>query len=46
MLRKADGLLRGWTIQRRVIRALMLRDMMARYGRDNIGFVWVLEHRS
>jgi len=42
MLRKSNGLLRGWMTQSRVIRALMLRDMMARYGRDNIGFVWVV----
>jgi len=42
MLRKSNGLLQGWTAQSRVIRALMLRDMMARYGRDNVGFVWVI----
>lgn len=28
--------------QARTIRALMLRDMMLRYGRENIGFVWVV----
>jgi capsular polysaccharide transport system permease protein len=35
-------LLRGAGIQVRTIRSLMLRDAMVRYGRDNIGFVWVI----
>lgn len=29
-------------IQSRVIRSIMLRDMMMRYGRANIGFLWVV----
>ncbi len=37
-----DQLLRGWRIQGRTIRALLVRDLMMRYGRDNIGFVWVI----
>lgn len=28
--------------QWRVIRALMIRDMMSRYGRENIGFLWLI----
>jgi len=32
--------LSGWRIQARNIHALMIRDLMARYGRDNIGFIW------
>lgn len=32
----------GWGIQKRVLHALMIRDLMMRYGRDNIGFAWVI----
>lgn len=39
---KGNDLLRGWNIQGRTIRALLVRDLMMRYGRDNIGFVWVI----
>src|SRR5258708_25019048 len=42
MPRDVRELLRGWSIQRRSIRALVLREMMMRYGRDNIGFTWVI----
>jgi capsular polysaccharide transport system permease protein len=28
--------------QWRILKALMIRDMIVRYGRDNIGFVWVI----
>ena len=28
-------------IQRRVIRALLLREMITRYGRNNLGFLWL-----
>jgi ABC-2 type transport system permease protein/capsular polysaccharide transport system permease protein len=35
------NLRRSWSIQRRVIWALVLREMMTRYGRHNIGFLWV-----
>lgn len=31
----------AWTIQRRVIGALLIREMMTRYGRHNIGFLWL-----
>lgn len=35
------GLVEGWRIQRRVLWALVLREMMTRYGRHNIGFLWL-----
>lgn len=35
-------LFRGWRIQARTIHALLVRDMMMRYGRENIGFVWAI----
>lgn len=31
----------SWTIQRRVIGALLLRELLTRYGRNNIGFLWL-----
>jgi ABC-2 type transport system permease protein/capsular polysaccharide transport system permease protein len=31
----------SWTINRRVIGALILREMLTRYGRNNIGFLWL-----
>jgi len=34
--------LAGIAIQFRNIRALVLRDLMMRYGRNNIGFVWAI----
>jgi capsular polysaccharide transport system permease protein len=36
------SVLRGWRIQARNLRALILRDLMLRHGRDNIGFIWVV----
>jgi len=30
-----------WDINRRVIGALFLREMLTRYGRNNIGFLWL-----
>ncbi len=32
----------GWRIQRRVISALMIRELVTRYGRENIGFLWIM----
>ena len=42
----ADGTANGslaqsWRIQRRVIWALLLREILTRYGRHNIGFLWL-----
>jgi len=31
----------SWVIQRRVIGALLLRELLTRYGRNNIGFFWL-----
>jgi capsular polysaccharide transport system permease protein len=42
MLLSATKLKAGFQRQGRNIRALLLRDMMMRYGRDNIGFVWAI----
>lgn len=30
-----------WTITRRVISALLMRELLTRYGRNNIGFLWL-----
>lgn len=35
------ALSRSWQIQRRVIWALLLREMLTRFGRHNIGFLWL-----
>jgi len=32
----------GWNIQTRVIGALMLRELTTRFGRENIGFLWIM----
>lgn len=32
----------GWRIQRRVISALMMRELITRFGRENIGFLWMM----
>jgi capsular polysaccharide transport system permease protein len=32
----------GWKIQHRVITALMIRELHTRFGRENIGFLWVM----
>ena len=34
--------LAGLEIQIRVVHALFIRDLMMRYGRDNIGFLWLI----
>lgn len=36
------SLLRGFLNQQAVLHALILREMQARYGRDNIGFLWMI----
>jgi ABC-2 type transport system permease protein/capsular polysaccharide transport system permease protein len=38
---ESPALWRSWQIQRRVIWALILREVLTRYGRHNIGFLWV-----
>ena len=37
-----DNLWPGLKVQVRCIHALMIRDLMMRYGRGNIGFLWVV----
>ena len=32
----------GWRVQRRVINALMTRELLTRFGRENIGFLWIM----
>ncbi len=36
------SLRQGWHIQTRVIGALMLRELTTRFGRENIGFLWIM----
>lgn len=31
----------SWTIQRRVVSALFVREILTRFGRHNIGFLWI-----
>jgi capsular polysaccharide transport system permease protein len=33
---------RGWRAQVRVIHALMIRELTTRFGRENIGFLWIM----
>jgi ABC-type polysaccharide/polyol phosphate export permease len=35
------SLMRSWVIQWRVISALLMREILTRYGRHNIGFFWL-----
>src|SRR6478609_4429883 len=32
----------GWRIQSRVLGALMIRELHTRFGRENIGFLWLM----
>lgn len=36
-----SSLRHSWAIQRRVIGALLIRESLTRYGRHNIGFLWL-----
>ncbi len=36
------SLRQGWNIQVRVIGALMMRELTTRFGRENIGFLWIM----
>lgn len=36
-----SSLSKSWTIQRRVIGALFMREVLTRFGRHNIGFLWL-----
>ncbi|MDI1295698.1 MAG: ABC transporter permease [bacterium] len=35
------SLARSWALQRRVVFALLMREVLTRYGRHNIGFLWL-----
>lgn len=42
LVRKVAGSTRSsWTVQRRVIFALLMREVMTRFGRHNLGFLWL-----
>lgn len=32
----------SWAVQVRVIHALMIRELITRFGRENIGFLWIM----
>lgn len=36
------SLRKGWDIQKRVVGALMIRELTTRFGRENIGFLWIM----
>lgn len=36
------SLRKGWSVQLRVIQALMIRELTTRFGRENLGFLWIL----
>ena len=38
----AASLTAGWRIQTRVIEALLIRELATRFGRKNIGFLWIM----
>jgi ABC-2 type transport system permease protein/capsular polysaccharide transport system permease protein len=35
------GLAHSWAVQRRVVGALLMREILTRFGRHNIGFLWL-----
>lgn len=41
MSSKVGNFFQSWAIQRRIISALFLRELLTRYGRHNIGFLWL-----
>ena len=36
------SLAQGWRIQTRVLKALLIRELSTRFGRENIGFLWMM----
>lgn len=40
-IKNFNGFITSLKIQARVIRALILREMITRYGRENLGFLWL-----
>lgn len=41
MAGQMKSLAQSWSVQQRVIAALLLREILTRYGRHNIGFLWL-----
>jgi ABC-type polysaccharide/polyol phosphate export permease len=41
MLRYLGGLLSSWKVEQRVVVALLMREIMTRFGRHNLGFLWL-----
>lgn len=41
MQETAQTFRKSWAIQRRVVWALLMREVLTRYGRNNIGFMWL-----
>ncbi len=41
LVNRSSGLLAGLKIQRKVIGALFMREVLTRFGRHNIGFLWM-----
>ena len=41
MIAPGSDLATSWAVQRRVIGALLMREILTRYGRHNIGFLWL-----
>jgi ABC-type polysaccharide/polyol phosphate export permease len=37
----SPSLAQAWRVQRRVVGALLMREVLTRYGRHNIGFLWL-----
>src|SRR5579884_2661625 len=42
VLKFVRKLVAAWRTQRRVISALMMRELITRFGRENIGFLWIM----
>lgn len=41
MLRRIYRLLASWRVEQRVLYALLMREVMTRFGRHNLGFLWL-----
>ena len=41
MVDKSSSFLRSLVVQRRVLHALLMRELITRYGRKNLGVLWV-----
>lgn len=41
-IHRGEGLIETLAVQRRVVGALIMREIYTRFGRDNIGFMWIV----